>query len=444
MATYGYNNVAEPMSTPPQPLPTPPLAIRPRKPGGARPLPTPPIHASSVSSSESAISRTNSIDRSLSQQSLPQASHPLPTPPVRQPFHLISPTVITPLVPNRPAPPPPVPLMTNRPAPPPPSLSFSPSPAPSTRPKLGLQLSSGLSSRPATPPSLSVSIQTPSPTPSTRPKLGLQLPSNASSRPSTPSLSLQIPALGSNNNSSTNLAVPGGQSLRQRPSAHSLTKLSIPSSGNTSGGDNSSGSDFDPRSDMDEDENYIGYYGQPVTTSMHPTLRPSQPTATPANPNPHPHAHSSSSSLPAQTIESLIAEVNSLEMQSQSSEDESDVSGRAERKLRAQQPAIDWSEAQFEDIRRLGEGAGGAVNLVKHIASGRVMARKTIPSTGPQSRDPQLRRELSFLSSCVHENITKFYGAYVSNPNSRSGAEICLLMEFCEGMLFDCLVHDHV
>lgn len=93
--------------------------------------------------------------------------------------------------------------------------------------------------------------------------------------------------------------------------------------------------------------------------------------------------------------------------------------------------AIRWNNDMFENVRRLGEGAGGAVYQVKQKNTGKMMAMKTIPAN-PETPPRQLRRELEFLSTCIHPNITEFYGAYLSSGNS-AAAEVVLLMEFCEG-----------
>lgn len=93
--------------------------------------------------------------------------------------------------------------------------------------------------------------------------------------------------------------------------------------------------------------------------------------------------------------------------------------------------AIHWNNDMFESVRRLGEGAGGAVYQVKQKHTGKMMAMKTIPAN-PETPPRQLRRELDFLSTCIHPNITEFYGAYLSSGNA-AAAEVVLLMEFCEG-----------
>ncbi|EJT97249.1 kinase-like protein [Dacryopinax primogenitus] len=86
-----------------------------------------------------------------------------------------------------------------------------------------------------------------------------------------------------------------------------------------------------------------------------------------------------------------------------------------------------YSDADFEVISRLGEGAGGSVDKVREIATGLIWARKTIPA--PSAPVQQLRRELNFLSNCKHPHIVVFHGAYLSANDSL----INVLMEYCEG-----------
>ncbi|KAH6914302.1 STE/STE7 protein kinase [Coprinopsis sp. MPI-PUGE-AT-0042] len=87
----------------------------------------------------------------------------------------------------------------------------------------------------------------------------------------------------------------------------------------------------------------------------------------------------------------------------------------------------DWSDADFEEIASLGEGAGGAVHKVKHKPSNMVVARKTI--TTREAPMKQLLRELNIMSSTTHPNIVSFYGVYMSPSSS----EVKILMELCEG-----------
>ena len=87
----------------------------------------------------------------------------------------------------------------------------------------------------------------------------------------------------------------------------------------------------------------------------------------------------------------------------------------------------DWSDDVFDEIARLGEGAGGAVHEVKDRRTGVVMARKTI--TTREAPMKQLLRELAIITTITHINIIHFYGAYMSPSSS----EVKVVMEVCEG-----------
>jgi serine/threonine protein kinase len=87
-----------------------------------------------------------------------------------------------------------------------------------------------------------------------------------------------------------------------------------------------------------------------------------------------------------------------------------------------------WSDDFLEELDRLGEGAGGAVHLVRDRRSPHVvMARKTI--TTREAPMKQLLRELQIVSSTDHPHIIRFFGAYISPSSS----EVKVLMEVCEG-----------
>ncbi|CAE6492540.1 unnamed protein product, partial [Rhizoctonia solani] len=103
----------------------------------------------------------------------------------------------------------------------------------------------------------------------------------------------------------------------------------------------------------------------------------------------------------------------------------------------------DWCDEQFEVLAHLGEGAGGAVCKVMDKRTGRLMARKTIPTGTVPAR--QLLRELQF-SKLVHPNLIVCYGAYITAPpasdqdnssNSGMTPEVHVLMELGEGGALD-------
>lgn len=86
-----------------------------------------------------------------------------------------------------------------------------------------------------------------------------------------------------------------------------------------------------------------------------------------------------------------------------------------------------WTDADFDVLERLGEGAGGAVAKVRDKQTGLILARKTI--TTREAPMKQLQRELTIAASVEHINIIKWYGAYMSPSMS----EIKIVMELCEG-----------
>jgi mitogen-activated protein kinase kinase len=86
-----------------------------------------------------------------------------------------------------------------------------------------------------------------------------------------------------------------------------------------------------------------------------------------------------------------------------------------------------WSDDVLEELDRLGEGAGGAVHLVRDRRTKIVMARKTI--TTREAPMKQLLRELQIVSSTSHPHIIHFYGAYISPSSS----EVKVLMELADG-----------
>jgi len=87
----------------------------------------------------------------------------------------------------------------------------------------------------------------------------------------------------------------------------------------------------------------------------------------------------------------------------------------------------EFSDDVFEELSRLGEGAGGAVHKVRHRPTGIILARKTI--TTLEAPRKQLERELSIAASAKHINIVQWHGTYMSPSSS----EIKILLEYCEG-----------
>lgn len=87
-------------------------------------------------------------------------------------------------------------------------------------------------------------------------------------------------------------------------------------------------------------------------------------------------------------------------------------------------------------VRRLGEGAGGSVDLVCSARDGRVMARKVIARTANPSMHKQVLRELEFLSTTNSPFIVEHYGAFLAEQDT----QICILMEYCEAGSLDSLL----
>jgi mitogen-activated protein kinase kinase len=91
------------------------------------------------------------------------------------------------------------------------------------------------------------------------------------------------------------------------------------------------------------------------------------------------------------------------------------------------QPQIEWSDDVFDEVARLGEGAGGAVHEVRDRRTGKLLARKTI--TTREAPMKQVVRELGLITTIKHRNIIHFYGAYMSPSSS----EVKVVMEICQG-----------
>jgi mitogen-activated protein kinase kinase len=89
----------------------------------------------------------------------------------------------------------------------------------------------------------------------------------------------------------------------------------------------------------------------------------------------------------------------------------------------------------FTVLRRLGEGTGGAVDLVT-TSTGQVMARKVIARTANPAIHKQTLRELEFLSSTSSPYIVNHYGAFLAEHDQ----QICIIMEYCEAGSLDSLL----
>jgi mitogen-activated protein kinase kinase len=98
---------------------------------------------------------------------------------------------------------------------------------------------------------------------------------------------------------------------------------------------------------------------------------------------------------------------------------------RGEEQIDDQQ--TEWSDDFFDEVARLGEGAGGAVHEVKDRRTGKLLARKTI--TTREAPMKQVVRELALITTIKHPNIIRFYGAYMSPSSS----EVKVVMEICQG-----------
>ncbi|CAG8485208.1 6378_t:CDS:2 [Ambispora leptoticha] len=89
----------------------------------------------------------------------------------------------------------------------------------------------------------------------------------------------------------------------------------------------------------------------------------------------------------------------------------------------------------FQELQRLGEGAGGMVTKVMHKATKKIMAKKKINVDPEPTVHRQILRELEFLQKCHSPNIVSYYGAFLEDE----GSSIAIIMEFCEGGSLDAI-----
>ncbi|KAG9286023.1 hypothetical protein G9A89_022699 [Geosiphon pyriformis] len=89
----------------------------------------------------------------------------------------------------------------------------------------------------------------------------------------------------------------------------------------------------------------------------------------------------------------------------------------------------------FQELRRLGEGAGGTVTKVVYKPTGKLMAKKKINVEFSPVFHRQILRELEFLQKCHSPNIVSYYGAFLEEE----GTSIGIIMEYCEGGSLDAI-----
>ena len=213
-------------------------------------------------------------------------------------------------------------------------------------------------------------------------------PSPPLSRTPTPRLALQIPTPSptpGKGKPSLKLAIAGASSSRQNSETTAVVY----------GGD---------------------YYGGPQTPSVSPpindsgiddaTIRPSMNTTRPLS------------------MEDVRRTITDIEAQTRSTPPLPMYPGEEQID---DQPQAEWSDDVFDEVTRLGEGAGGAVHEVRDKRTGKSMARKTI--TTHETPMKLLVRELGIITTIKHPNIIRFYGAYMSPSSS----EVKVVMEICQG-----------
>ena len=159
------------------------------------------------------------------------------------------------------------------------------------------------------------------------------------------------------------------------------------------------------------------YYGGPQTPSVSPpvndggvddaTIRPSMSTSRPLS------------------MEDVRRTISDIEVQTRSTPPPPTYPG--EEKQIDDQQQTEWSDDVFDEVARLGEGAGGAVHEVRDRRTGKLLARKTI--TTREAPMKQVVRELGLITTIKHPNIILFHGAYMSPSSS----EVKVVMEICQG-----------
>ncbi|KAI9310811.1 kinase-like domain-containing protein [Dichotomocladium elegans] len=94
---------------------------------------------------------------------------------------------------------------------------------------------------------------------------------------------------------------------------------------------------------------------------------------------------------------------------------------------------VELKPTDFQNLKKLGEGAAGVVWTARYKPTGVVMAKKTITVEAEPQLQRQILRELSFLKTCESPHIVSFYGAFLDD----SDTTIAICMEYCEGGSFE-------
>ena len=94
--------------------------------------------------------------------------------------------------------------------------------------------------------------------------------------------------------------------------------------------------------------------------------------------------------------------------------------------------------ARYEELRLLGRGAAGMVNLIRHKTTGEQFALKTMNTQYMTEKDKRSAEcEVEFLRVITGPTIIKFYESFVE------GAEIFIVMEYAEGGSLAQLIQKH-
>ncbi|WRT69540.1 uncharacterized protein IL334_006527 [Kwoniella shivajii] len=373
-----------------------------------------------------------------------------------------------------------------------PALALRPmraSPSPSNRPKLSL---SGVSTPVPAPSPLSLPV-TSNGIPTQRPPL-LNAPSSqymstpsssgmgSCSKPSTPALKLSIPGSGSGSGSGT--GAPSGydySSTANEDTDMLNSALKTPTPYSNSNNFEDQNPTLQARgNNYDDDETSYGYgrlhnddYSgegrriSEMTEDIRQALTRSRfdPSSTPSIGSNRSRANSgasrktrsranSSTTNPSgsrresttNNIEDLLS-IRSLDITSSSGENsrrssldkKSSDHGHssiivADEEQDRQSPTFDPED--LVSLKRLGEGTGGAVELVRDKKTGKIMAKKVIARTTNPSMHKQLLRELEILNVCESPYIVEHYGSFLTERDSVIG----ILMEYCEGGSLDHLL----